>query len=199
LVECSSSHGTAVTLDGSLSHDREGDPITYSWTGPFPEGGGTVSGVQPTVTLSGGDSVISLVAADPYDVSDPVTVVIRVVDTTAPSIGASVAPVNLWPPDHKMKEVSVNVSAADVCSVAHVSLVGIDIIDSGSSRSVSHFDPDVAGADIGASDYSFELRSERTGNGSDRTYRITYRATDDAGNGANASVTVVVPHDRGKQ
>ena len=81
-----------VTLDGSGSHDPDGDPIVdYVWTGPFPEGGGTVHGVNPTVKLPVGTSTVSLVVNDGYADSDPDTVDITInravwyVDDDAPS------------------------------------------------------------------------------------------------------------------
>ena len=59
-----SASGTAVTLDGSGSTDPDEDPLTYTWTGPFPEGGGTVTGVNPVITLSLGTHTITLVVDD---------------------------------------------------------------------------------------------------------------------------------------
>ena len=51
-----------VTLDGSAS---TGFPaLTYTWTGPFPEGEGTVIGESPTVTLPLGTSTITLIVND---------------------------------------------------------------------------------------------------------------------------------------
>lgn len=43
-LECTLLTGTQVTLDGSASSDE--DDLTYTWTGPFPEGNGTVTGVN---------------------------------------------------------------------------------------------------------------------------------------------------------
>jgi len=43
----------------------------------------------------------------------------------------------------------------------------------------------------------FLLRAERAGTGDGRVYTITYRAIDAAGNSAEASCVVTVPHDVG--
>ncbi len=56
--------GNQVMLDGSASSDADFNVLTFRWTGPFPEGGGTVTGVRPTVTLPLGVSNISLVIND---------------------------------------------------------------------------------------------------------------------------------------
>ena len=91
-VECSSPNGTAVTLDGTGSTDPDDDTLTYTWTGPFVEGGGTVTGSSPVVTLPEGISLITIVVDDGQapTVSDTVFVTVR--DKTPPML---VLPANL--------------------------------------------------------------------------------------------------------
>lgn len=60
----STPEGERVSLWGWNSYDPDGDTLTYTWTGPFPEGGGTVTGVSPTVTLVPGVHTITLVVSD---------------------------------------------------------------------------------------------------------------------------------------
>jgi len=44
-----------------------------------------------------------------------------------------------------------------------------------------------------------QLRAERAGNGNGRIYTITITCTDNGGNSSHQSVTVSVPHDRGRR
>jgi hypothetical protein len=77
-IEGTSPTGTLITLDASASNDPDGDAINCTWTGDFPEGGGTVTGCNPTVTLPLGTSTITLVVNDGQLDSEPDTVSVTV-------------------------------------------------------------------------------------------------------------------------
>ena len=77
-VACTSAAGAAVTLNGTASHDPDGQAITYAWSGPF----GNATGATPIVNLPLGSSTITLVVNDghfnsaPARVTDTVTIAV---------------------------------------------------------------------------------------------------------------------------
>jgi len=83
-----------VTLDGSGSSDPDvGDTLSYDWSLP---GGGSVSGVSPTVSLGVGAHNIQLTVNDGKGGSDTDVVVITVQaapsDATPPTVTSSLTP-----------------------------------------------------------------------------------------------------------
>lgn len=110
-------------------------------------------------------------------------------DQTPPSIQTvAVSPGLLWPPNRTMVPVTVTVSAADNCSGS----VTCTIIGVSSSEPEGPNGPDweITGSS------TVSLRAARVGSGNGRTYTITVRCTDAAGNPATSTITVTVPHDR---
>jgi hypothetical protein len=190
---CNTTDGTKVTLDGSGSYDADGDPLTFTWTGPFVES--PANGATPTVTLEPGcpdDYVITLVVNDGTEDSEPDEVTITVVDKTPPEFSLSVSPTMLWPPDHKMYEITPSWTVSDDCvSSPDVSLVGIVANEGDNTIGDGHTSNDIQINEDG----SIYLRSERSGTGGDRVYTITYQAVDDSGNVTVSSSTVSIPHD----
>lgn len=108
-VEQSSSAGTPVILDGSGSSDPDGDPLTFTWTGPF----GTATGISPTVTLPLGSHIISLTVFD-GQATDSDTVMITVVDTTPPDLTVP-ADVTVEQESAAGTVVPLSATATDIC------------------------------------------------------------------------------------
>lgn len=88
-VSTSSGCEATATLKGSGSSDPDGDALTYNWIGPF----GSVSGVNPSITLQLGSHTITLTVSD-GNLNDSDNVTVTVEDQTAPSIVAP-APVTV--------------------------------------------------------------------------------------------------------
>lgn len=101
--------------------------------------------------------------------------------------GASANPSSLWPPNHKLVNVTVNYTATDSCGAAAPVSCSLSVAsDEGSSLDWSVVDA-----------HHVQLRAERAGNGNGRTYTITITCTDTAGSSSDAAVTVTVAHDQG--
>lgn len=151
--------------------------VTYTPASPgfFPTGAHTI-----TVTATDSDGTIKTCSFT-----------ITVVDTTAPVItSVTTTPSVIYPPNHKMQEVQVNYNLSDNCS------------DVSTILSVSSNEPAFVNSsgDKGrdwqmVDEHHVRLKADRFGNGTGRIYTITITATDAAGNRANASTTVTVPHD----
>lgn len=192
VVECSGHQGAPVTLDGRAS-DTDEQPVTLEWRGSF----GTVTGLQPTVTLPVGRHEITLIATDNFGRTSTDVVVVEVVDTRSPEIsGVTAVPASLWPPNHKMWPVAVTVDVSDVCHATPACrIVSVTSNEPVNGLGDGNTEPDwrITG------DLTMELRAERSGTGEGRVYTITVQCTDASGNSsAVRDVTVTVPHDQGK-
>ena len=185
-----------VNLDGSGSNDPDGDLLTYLWIWEL----GSASGVQPTVELPLGTHTITLFANDGKLNSTPDTVDITVIDDTPSEISLSVNPDILWPPNHKMVPIEVDIMAADNCDASpNIKLVSITMNE---GDETSAYEPDYDDTlgdghtynDIVVENGNIFLRAERSGTGVGRFYTITYEAIDASGNSDTENVTVVVPH-----
>jgi hypothetical protein len=115
-------------------------------------------------------------------------------ETTPPVIAALTATPNiLWPPNHKMVPVIVSVDVSDNCDSAVLQSCRIINVTSnepvlGTGDGNTAIDWEITG------NLTVNLRAERAGNGTGRTYTITVECTDNGGNTATQSITVTVPH-----
>jgi len=118
---------------------------------------------------------------------------IAVVDTTAPRIESLAAnPSMLWPPNHKMRRIALEVNASDACAEVNCKVVGITTneLDDGKGDGSTVGDAFILDAKTVA------LRAERAGAGNGRVYTITVECTDAAGNAATETIDVSAPHNR---
>jgi uncharacterized lipoprotein YddW (UPF0748 family) len=138
-----------------------------------------------------GVTTISWTATDAAGNSASCTQTITVRDNETPVITAvSANPASLFPPNHKMKNVTVSYNVTDNCGPVVTTLsVTSNEPDNGTG------DGDVAGDWQIIDNHHLKLRAERAGNGNGRIYTITITATDAAGNVSTQAVTVTVPHD----
>ena len=120
---------------------------------------------------------------------------VTVVDVESPVVSCSVDDEmlddGLWPPNHKLEAVGLNVAVSDNCDEAPVITVLVfgDEDDEEPTGDGMH-SPDAK--DIAAG--TLRLRKERKGDADGRVYLILVLATDAAGNVGFDCCTVTVPH-----
>jgi len=127
------------------------------------------------------------------NVADPSTVGGINIDKTPPTIACTVSPDSLWPPNHKLVTVTASVTVTDALS----GQAGF-VLTSATSDEPTSGEPDIVGFDVGTADTSGQVRADRLGSGDGRVYSLSYSGSDRAGNSAICTVTVTVPHDRGR-
>jgi len=119
---------------------------------------------------------------------------IEVVDTTPPVISSvSASPEILWPPNHKMRLITVEAVALDNCDPEPVcEIISVKSNEPTNGKGDGNTAPDweITG------NLKVKLRAERAGGGSGRKYTITVKCTDDCDNSATEDTTVTVPHNR---
>jgi RHS repeat-associated protein len=111
------------------------------------------------------------------------------VERTAPTASLTFSPNTLWPPNHKFVTIQAQLNIQDAFDPnPKVTLLSIT-----SSEAATNFYQAAIGTDC----RTFQLLSERNGDGNGRIYTITYLVQDAAGNGRIVQGFVVVPHDQG--
>ncbi len=187
-----------ITLNGDAAITLELNVDSYT-----EEGAVATDNVDPNVAVViGGDTVdVSAIGTYvvTYDATDEsgntaaqVTRTVTVEDTTPPDVTSAYAsPDCLWPPNHKMHEVAVVVSATDndggTPTVTVASITNSESDDGWGDGETSN--------DIQVVDGVVFLRAERSGNGVGRLYTITLHVLDATGNATTVTSTVEVPHD----
>jgi uncharacterized repeat protein (TIGR01451 family) len=108
---------------------------------------------------------------------------------------ATADPSVLWPPNHRMVNVTVSYNVSDNCALPPDSCtLSVTSNEPVLGHGSGHTSPDWIVVD----DHHVLLRAERAGNGDGRIYTITITCTDSGGNSSSEQVEVTVPHDRGR-
>lgn len=161
--------------------DADGDPltivaVTQGANGSVTFTAGSVS-YAPNPGFVGSDS-FTYTIDDGDGGNDTATVFVDVADTQGPVITASVAISTLWPPNNKLVDVGLLVSAIDNSSMPTTQVVVYSDEPAGS-------DDDAVGL--------LKLRAQREGSGDGRVYLIRISSTDLFSNTTHTCLTVVVP------
>lgn len=202
---------TEVTLGGQVA-DHDGDTLSFEWrlggTALFPAdtisapfGGDSVTLPEQTVsaqTLGLGTHVVELAVSDGVNAEVVEAINVEVVDTEAPAIALVPSTTILWPPNHKMVEVTVQANVSDNSGSAVALSVAVESSEPPEYDGDGNFLPDheVVSVDQISGLIVLNLRSERSGKGDGRTYTVTVEGTDDSGNTSAASVDIQAPHSR---
>lgn len=177
-VIASANDCTATASIDAGSFDRCDDPISVLQTPPGPYGLGETS--------------VTLDVDDNRGASDSCIATVRVIDKTPPVIhDLTVTPNTLWPPNHRLVPVSLEVVVEDACDPNPVcTIIQIDNSEAEDGKGDGATAPDSAITN----GLTASLRAERAGWGSGRVYTLTVECADSVGNPARASVKVNVPH-----
>jgi len=136
-----------------------------------------------------GSNTVTLTVTDNNNNTSTCTATVTVVDNIPPIITAVVStPQAIWPPDRKMKSVTLSTTSTDNCIVHSCRITGVAI-------KAGEFANDNIGPDWEITgNNTVNLRAEIPKRGIKRIYTITVTCTDAAGNASSATTDVTVSH-----
>jgi uncharacterized repeat protein (TIGR01451 family) len=146
-------------------------------------------------TVISNTATVSSSTPDPNTNNDSSTA-----NTTAsnppPTISNATAdPSSLWPPNHRMVNVTVSYDVTDNCPLPLGSCtLSVTSNEPVLGRGSGNTSPDWIVVD----DHHVLLRAEREGGGNGRVYTTTITCTDSGGNSSSDQVEVTVSHDQGR-
>jgi len=201
VVQCSNK---TITLAARVS-DLDGDALTVVWTVngapiqtnqvPAATGTNPLVKVKLSAIFPLGTNVVDISVSDSASNTVSCSSALTVIDTLPPVItAASASPSRIWPPNHKMVDVRLNVTAKDQCDASSWKVISVS-----SNEPVNGLGDGDTGPDWEiVNDHSVRVRAERSGRGNGRVYTIKVQAQDAAGNlGKVCSIHVVVPKSQG--
>lgn len=148
------------------------------------------------LSLGAGSGLLNISSNDPNSPTTVVPLSGNGVDITSPEISAVADRDTLWPPNHKMVNITIEVYTTDNSGLSVILSAEVqsnELVNGGGDGNTS---PDwtepVIDQDTGI--INLQLRSERSGGGDGRIYTITITATDITGNSSSVDLEVTVPY-----
>ena len=141
-----------------------------------------------------GTTTVTWTARDDSNNVGSATELVKVQDTTPPTLSVAVSPAVLWPPNHRMVKITASIAVADICDASPTVKV-LSVVSNEPDDGLGDGDTagDIQGVATGTDDREFFVRAERDGAGTGRIYTVTYQARDASGNTTVRTATVTVP------
>ena len=182
-------HISAFAQDGTflgLLEDTSKNPIAIDGLWSLRFGNGVNGGVSNVLYFTAGIGSAPGVALETHGLLGSFT-------TCEPSISAVTATPNvLWPPNHKMVNVTISYTVSDACDASPTATLSVSSNESASGGGSGNTSPDWQVVDA----HHVNLLAERDGSGTGRIYTITVTSTDSLGVTSTATTTVTVPHNQ---
>jgi len=171
--------GAVVSFSATATDNCPGVVVSYDHASGsfFPVGTTTV---RATATDASGNTSACSFTVTVNDVEPPV------IENLKPT------PRVLWPPNHKMRNVTVNYTSRDNCPGP----ISCQITVRSNEPVFGPGNGMHGGLDwVVVDDHHIKLRAERDGHGHGRVYTITVTCADQYGNSSHSDTSVLVPHD----
>jgi hypothetical protein len=163
---------------------NDGDWLTYS------------NGI--TISNEGIHKILYRSIDNAGNIEDEKSVEVRI-DKTAPTLNVSFDQAVITNRNHQLIPIKAVIVAEDTLSgAASFQLISIVSNQLDNGKGDGNTTQDIREAELGTPDLDFLVRAERSGSG-DRVYKVTYKATDKAGNSIISSQNIVVKHDNFKK
>jgi len=177
-------------------------PLSYKWqkNGADINGATLASYTTPAATAQDNGAQFRVVASNSAGkaTSNPATLTVNSPPECSPTLRVSLSPDTLWPPNHKLVQITATLETSDGCD-ANPAVTLESITSNEPDNGLGDGDEPndiqaVGGGPIPFGTYlrSFLLRAERSGMGAGRVYTVNYMVRDASGNKSLASAQVSV-------
>jgi uncharacterized repeat protein (TIGR01451 family) len=147
-------------------------------------------------TVISNTATVSSSTSDPDPLNNSATATATASNPPPTITGEAADPSSLWPPNHRMVNVTVSYDVTDNCPVPFGSCT---LSVTSNEPVLGHGSGNTSPDWIVVDDHHVQLRAEREGGGSGRIYTITITCTDSGGNSSEEQAEVTVSHDQGRR